>query len=473
MIRRRFYLTCLLFFFVSGCQPQKPTYKTPFKTPSNEEGQILLYLQPTPQEANKLRFILNGISAVRSDGSKIPLSLSLEELKGAELTGRQKLMASRVLPPGTYTGVSITVDKAFVQSEEGEIALFIPEEPVTASRLFEVKRREALTLFLTLHASGAITDGMSFTPVFSLATSSRGLINLSGYVSNSDSNLISVFNKKTMQVVNAISTGREPKGLALDQRRARAYVAVSGDDVIEVFDVLAGRMIGRIRLSFADEPIDLALTPDGRTLVSVNHSSNTVSIIDAISMLEITKIRVGEGPHSAVIDHSGFKAYVFNSGSSTVSVVDLTQRAPVATIGVDGAPLRGAFNRAGDRLYVINRESPNLTVVDPARFVVTNRIFVGMGAASIAVDLSTGLILVGKKFGGEISIIDPFSSMFIDTIKVRGSVAFLTIDRQENTLFVALPDRKLLQKVNFTSKEIIAEIDVGEGAYSAAVMGER
>jgi YVTN family beta-propeller protein len=250
MLRVRFFLIYLLFFFMNGCLPQEPVYKVP----SNEEGRVIIYLQPVPQEANRLRFIIDSISAVRDDGSEIPLSLSFDELKGADLTGLQKLLASGVLPPGSYTGLAIRVEKALVQTEEGELALFIPEEPVTAVRPFKVKRREALLLFLSLDPSGAITNGIRFTPGFSLATPGRGLINLTGYVSNSESNLISVFNKKTMQVVDAISTGREPKGLALDQKRARGYVATSRDDAVEVYDVFRGSIIGTIKLNFGDRP---------------------------------------------------------------------------------------------------------------------------------------------------------------------------------------------------------------------------
>ncbi len=465
----RFYFICLLLLFINSCFPQESVYKAVL----NEEGEVLVYLQPVPQEASRLRFIIEEIFAVRDDGGDIPLSLSISELKGADPAGLQKLLAAGVLPPGPYTGISIKIKKAFVQTEEGEIALLVPEEPVTAQHLFEVKRRQALTLFLYFNASGAITGGISFTPVFSLTIPGRELINFKGYVSNSGSNIISVFNKKTMQVVDAIATGKGPKGIVLDQRRRRAYVAVSGDDIVVVYDVFNGNIIGRIKLNFGDNPIELALTPDGRTLVSVNHASNTVSIIDAISRLEVRRIRVGEGPTSAVVDPSGLKAYIMNSRSNTVSVVDLTQRTIAVTIGVEGGPLRGAFNRAGDRLYVISRYSPNLTVIDPSRFMVMEKIFVGPGAVSIKVDFLTGLILVGKKFGGEITVIDPSSLMFIDSIKVRGNAAFMTIDREENTLFVALPDKRVLQKVNLTSKKIMAEIEVGEGAYAVVVMGEK
>lgn len=96
-----------------------------------------------------------------------------------------------------------------------------------------------------------------------------------------------------------------------------------------------------------------------------------------------------------------------------------------------------------------------------------------MGAVSIKVDTKTDLIYVGKEAGGEISVIDPFSLMFIDTIQVGGGAAYMTIDDEEDNLFVALPDVRAVRKVNLTSKRIMAEIEVGEGAYAVAVTGER
>ena len=458
----------LLSFLLAGCVVAR-TQPEPALT---DMGELIIYLQPLPQEAQRLRFAVEGIYALPTDGSEIPLSLSVHELRGVDLTGRQKLLATGTLPPGSFRGLSIRVKDAFVQSQEGETALLVPEEPVDVQQVFEIGRGKALTLFLTLNPSRAVTSAIRFTPGFSLEKPERILINLTGYVSNSDSNLLSVFDKQTMRVVNSIATGWGPKGIALDQRRARAYVAISRDDAIEVYDVFKGDMINRLRLNLGDGPVDLALTPDGRTLVSVNHKSNTVSIIDPTSMFESGRVQVGEGPTSVTVDPSGFKAYVMNTLSSTISVVDLTQRTVSVTIGVEGSPLQAAFSRTGDNLYVITRDTPNLLVIDSSRLTVIRTIFVGTGALSIKVDLSTGLVLVGKKFGGEITIVEPSTSIFIDTLQVEGKAAFMTIDRQEHTLLVILPDRRLLQKVNLTSKRIMAEIELYEGANQVVVMGE-
>ena len=464
-------LILLIGVVMAGCFPLDTASR--YKVPLRENGEVILYLQSLPQEAQNLRFVLDKISAVRDDGLEMPFSLLLDELRGAELSGIQKRLATAILPPGIYSGLSIHIKHAFVQTQEGEVALLVPDEPVKVDHGFDVTRRNASTLFMTLNAAGNLEAGVRFTPGFSLASAARVLINLTGYVTNSESNSISVFNKNTMQIVNTIATGQGPSGIVLDQLRTRAYVANARDNIIEVIDVFKNQIINRLRLNLNDRPTELALAPDGRTLVSVNNGSNTVSIIDALSMIELAKINVGEGPYSAVIDPSGFRVFVLNARSNTISVVDLTQRGVSVTIGLEGAPLRAAFNREVTKLFVIGQNLANMAVVDLSRFTVTEKVFIGMGAVYIQVDDQTGLIYVGKRSGGEIVVIDPFALVFIDVIRVAGKAAFMTIDQQERNLFVAIPDKNILQRINITSKKISANIDVGEGAYAVVVMGER
>ena len=229
MRQKRFFFTFVLVLFTVGCLPAGTTPKPIL----SHQGEVILYLQPVPQEYGKIRFIIDEISTIRDDDSQIPLSLTFQEVNGPKFLGRQKLLATAVLPPGSYTGLSLAIKRAFVQGEEGETALFIPEEMVTATKLFEVKPRRATALFLTLSASGAISSGITFTPSFSLATPGGMLINLTGYVSNAESNNISVFNKKTMQVVNVIATGSEPRGIALCASDQGLYrrTAVAGDRI--------------------------------------------------------------------------------------------------------------------------------------------------------------------------------------------------------------------------------------------------
>jgi YVTN family beta-propeller protein len=464
---QRFYIIALLFFSINACYSHAPLSQNAL----TDDGRVVVYLEPMPQEAAKLRFEIDEIVAVRDDGRRIALLLSVREIISADLVGRQTRLATGWLPEGAYTGISIRFRRAILQGEEGESSLLVPEEPVWLSHPFSATRRKASALFLSFNPTGALSDGVRFTPGFSMDDPGTIISNLAGYVSSPQTNTITVFNKKSMRVVDILAVGREPKGLALDQKSGRLYVALCGDDAIAVIDLLSGRAVDLMKLNYQDRPTGLALTPDGRTLVCVNQGSNTASIIDARSLFEITRIRVGEGPVSVVMAPYGLRAYVMNVLSNSVSAIDLSQRQLAATVAVEGSPLRGAFSRNGDGLFVISRDSPNLSVINPSTFIVTAKLFIGVQPGAIRVDHRTDTIIVGKQSGGLIDFIDPFSQMRIDTMTVDGHVADMAIDTEEYSLLVVLSGEQKVQKVNLTSKQITAAIEVDGEAYSVVVMG--
>jgi YVTN family beta-propeller protein len=451
-----------------GCSTPETVVQPTLET----EGELLVYLQPLPQPTHHLRFTIDQMFAVDPDGARIPLDLVFADLRGKDLIGRQTLLARGILPPGTYFGLALWLKDAFLLGEEGENALFVPDRPVRVDRLFKVMRREATALFLSLDATNMTAGNVVFEPVFSLAQAGRQLANLNGYISIPNANRLTVFNKSSMQVINVIATGLGPTGLAIDRLRRRVYVACSGQDRIEEIDMLESRVVERIALRMGDGPLALAISPDGRTLVSANNDSNTASILDLRSRIEIARLSVGRKPTDVVIDDSGRFAFVVNSLSNTVSVIDLPQSQLVAVLDVETTPLRAALVPDSRRLFVINRDSPNLSVVSSERLTLIDRIFAGAGSVSITSDPSTRLLYVGN-VTGDIGIVDPSALMFIDTISSRGAVAYLTIDKEQNSLFALRSETGTLQKINPTSKRILAEIEVDEGAYAVAVVGER
>jgi YVTN family beta-propeller protein len=453
----------------AGCTSRQSFYRPGLQN----EGQVVVYLQPLPQEVEKFRFRIEGTFAVASSGTRYPLDMVMSQIDGTALIGRQKRLAGAVLPPGNYTGLSLAVGRALRLGEDGETALLVPEAEINIDLPFDIVRKEALALFLSLRTIGVMADGAVFRPEFTLAAAGRQLASLTGYASNTAANLVTVFDKNAMQVVDTIATGQQPKGVVIDRFNRRAYVACFGDDIIEEIDILEGRVVGTIRLRIGDGPLDLALAPDGRTLVSANYGSNSASIIDAPSRQEIAHIGVGQKPMDVAVDPSGLRAYVVNSLSNTISVLDLSRPALAATLSVDVTPVQGAFDRRGERFLVIGRDSPDLTVIDAPGLNVLGKIYVGYGAAGIVVDPQTNLAYIAKRFGGEISIVDPAVQIFIDTITVDGSAARMAIDDQQNSLFVVLPELRKLQKINRTSKRITSELDLAEEPHAVAVANQR
>jgi 6-phosphogluconolactonase (cycloisomerase 2 family) len=425
----------LLLLQTAGCAPQPLAYQAALQG----EGQIHVYLQPIPQEAHRLEIHITGISAIRSDGDAIPLDTAFIELKGRELLGVQRRLASAALPPGSYDGLSIAIGGASLLSDEGPVDLLLPDAPLFIEEEFTVVRRRASTLFLSLDPAKWVTSGFRFTPAFSLAKPRRQLRGLLGFATSSGSNLVSVFNKHSMRVVDTIATSSGPKGAAIDQRRQWVYIAVAGDDAIEAIEVSTGEILRRLQLNFGDEPVEVALSPDGAFLVSANHGSNTASIIDAGSLRELDRVALPSSPTWVVAGRSSRRAYALQPLSNAVSVVELSRRSIAATRILDETPIRGAISRDGDSLYVITRYSSDLLVLDATNLTVRGRIYVGAGAASIRTDPKTGLIYVGKRTGG-ISVLDPSSLLPIDRFRIDEKVEFLAIDNDQNSLFVVLPD---------------------------------
>jgi YVTN family beta-propeller protein len=462
-------LFALCVFVLLGCQATLLQVKAPLE----EEGEVYLYIQPFPQEAYRLRFKIVEISALSADGREFPLSVSLHELKGMEMK-RQRLLASGQLPPGPYVGFSFGVKDANLKVEEGEASLLVPEAPAKVEFPFSVAKKKSYVISLAFKYRESIREGFSFSPIFSVLIPTKPIASLSGFVTNGASNNITVFDKNLGQVVAMIATGRGPAGMALDQTRRRAYVALSADDTIVVVDVTSVDVIDSIRLHTGDHPQEVALTPDGRLLLSANRDSNTVSIIDPVALLELTRINVGNGPNSVLIDPTGRRAYVFNRLSSTISVIDIPHKAIVTTISTDAGPLRGQFDRKGDRFYVINEWSSYLTVFDAASLTVLGRFTVmRMGLDAIKVDTMTDFIYLGRRNDTLVEMYDPFSFVRVDFIQTPAGVTYMTIDGETNNMYMVSPEIKSVMISNLVSKKTPSEIDVGDGPYWVTLMGER
>jgi len=126
----------LIFIISSLLFPGCSTVSSLVKPALEEEGEVYVYIEPFPQDAERLRFQLEELSVVRGDGTSVPLSLSLREFKRSDML-RQRLVASGRLAPGRYTGLSFKTKDASLRTEEGEVALLVPAEPFRINFIFD------------------------------------------------------------------------------------------------------------------------------------------------------------------------------------------------------------------------------------------------------------------------------------------------------------------------------------------------
>lgn len=455
-------------FLVCACARHLP----PTKALLGDDGEIFLYLEPFPQDSGRLSFTLAGISAVRGDGVEIPLDLKISDYRSTELR-RQRLMAVGTLPAGEYSGFSFSVKSAKLKSEEGDAALLVPDKPEKNAFPFEVKKKSAAVVSMTFRFRESIRNGFGFSPSFAMEIPANPLPTLTGYVSNEGSNTVTVFDKKAGKVAKVIETGRNPAGMVIDQAQMKAYVTLSGDDAVEAIDVMENEIVFRIPLRTGDAPRDIAVTPDGRTLLTVNSGSNTVSIVDPVSQAELARLTVGNKPVSVLLDRQGRRAFVVNSLSNSISVIDIANRSISGVISTESGPLQGQLNRKGDRLYVCHSMSPTILVIDTFSLSATKRFHGGMGISALKVNPLSDMLYVAKEHDSLLEIFDPFSFIPGDTLATSGGVAYMAIDGEERNMAILHPEQNTVQLVNLTSKKEVAVIDVGDEPHRVSMFGER
>jgi YVTN family beta-propeller protein len=463
-------LTILIAFslIISSCQARQNIARTSLEA----EGGLFVYIAPLPAEARRLSFRLTGLDAIRPEGERVPLTLVLADINGKDV-GRERLLASGNLPPGRYSGISLHVEKASLAGEEGMAAMRLQEGMTVVSIPFVVENRRAVLLSLEFRFPESVRDGFLFAPAFYATIPGRPPTGLIGLVSSSRGNTVAVFNKLTGKVVSVIPTGASPGGMAIDAARGRAYVAIAGEDAVEVIDLLDVRLIDRLSLAGGDAPVDLAISSDGRTLLSANSGSNTVSILDPVSRIEKNRVRVGNGPRSLLLDRTGRKAYVFNAMSDSISVLDVPRGTVTQTVSVESGPEKGQLSRDGKQLYVLQRLSPNLGVIDTASLSVAGKIYVGPGREALKVDSKTGWIYLARSNEDGIDVYDPFSLLPMAFIRAGGDAGYITIDDEQNNLCVVLPENGRVRLIRLGGHDTAAEIDIADGPNRAILMGER
>jgi YVTN family beta-propeller protein len=362
--------------------------------------------------------------------------------------------------------------------------LQVQAEPVRVLFPFEAARRRAAVIALSLRFPESVGSGYRFAPAFA-ATGPRTLaIGLTGLASCRGAGVVMMFDRTSGSIVSVVPVGADPEGIAVDSGRFRGYVAVAGADRVEAIGLPEQVALDRVQLSGGDRPSELVLTPDGRRLLVVNSGSNTVSVLDARTLVEAKRISVGNGPSALVLDRTGRRAFVLNTLSDSVSFIDVRlpdevpsagalSYQPTVTIGVDAGPVRGALDRSGERLFVGHGPSPYLTVLDTKTLAVSRRVYVGTGAMAMTVDPRTDRLYLARRGAGGVEVFDPGSLLPVDFIRADGDVGDLVVDAEANTLFLALPEVNEVRAVTLIGKRSVVALDAGETPYRLALAGAR
>ena len=111
-----------------------------------------------------------------------------------------------------------------------------------------------------------------------------------------------------------------------------------------------------------------------------NWLSQTVSVIDTATNTVVKTVAVGDNPVGVAVHPDGSRVYVANEYSHTVSVIDTATNTVVKTVavGVGSFPFGVTVHPDGSRVYVANEGSGGVSVIDTATNTVVKTVTVGI-----------------------------------------------------------------------------------------------
>lgn len=440
--------------------------------PRSDEGELFVYVEPLVRDERDVSVTVSEVLAVSDDGLVVPLEV--RSPLTAPARDRQRLVASGPVAAGRYVGLAVRVTRATVGGAQGQADLLVPEEPIKAEVNYAVAAGRAVVLWLRLKPVVADDVQTRYDVRATATVAVQPATDVISYASFVERDLIAAFDKRERRVFAMLRTGRGPRGLALDRARARAYVALSGDDAVAALDIATGEELGRIPLQSGDSPRELALGSDGAVLLVLNEGSKTVSFVDTDRMLESSRTSAGgEDVFNLRVDRGGGRAYVFHGRPSGVTLLDLATQRASAVGTLQGDPIWGDTTRDGSILVTAQRYTPFLEFLSVPALIPGERAFAGPGTIVVKVNPRTGLILLTRRDVPEVDVFDPLSRIVIDTLRVPGPATLLAIDDLENALFALVPSRGAIAVVDLVSKRLLSEIELGANPYKFVLSGER
>jgi YVTN family beta-propeller protein len=137
-----------------------------------------------------------------------------------------------------------------------------------------------------------------------------------------------------------------------------AYITNLESNNVSVIDTATNTVTATIAVGAG--PLGVAVSPDGSKVYITNDNDNpgTVSVIDTATNTVTATIPVGVAPVGVAVSLDGSMVYVANFGSGTVSVITTATNTVIATIPIGPSPEGLAVTPDGSKVYVTQNNNP-------------------------------------------------------------------------------------------------------------------
>jgi YVTN family beta-propeller protein len=394
---------------------------------------------------------------VRAGDIWIPILSRPLEIDAAKIGSGQVLLTSKSVPPGLYTELRITAEKASLR-QGGQMLFLALEQPAFTfpmSQGVSLGKDDSQCVLITWDVTKSLRNTALLDPDLTVSPQSIPLTADLAYVTCPDIDTVYIIRTDTNRVTGALGVTGRPTYLALDQPRNRLYVLATGEAAIKAVELSTNRVVDVMQVPLSLSPSFMTLGAEGRWAYVLDQRNDYVVRMDLLSGSLAGRMRLGEGPEyalylpeqdllavSSTLSQTVYlldpvtleqqrepisvgrspqgllvfrnQLYIAESDSNTVSVYDLSAEQITERINVGADPRRLFLNR--DRIYVSEYRKGTVSILLPGQLGVSREIPVGKSPLELDSSASRRWLYVGNEGSEDITVIDLTSGRVAGTI---------------------------------------------------------
>jgi len=222
----------------------------------------------------------------------------------------------------------------------------------------------------------------------------------------------------------------------------------------------------------------LALPASAATLVVLNKSEHTATLIDPDSGKMLAKLPVGRGPHEVIVSPDGRTAYVSNFGpygvcpqgdtmckapGNTITVLDLAEHKVKTTYdyGSNKGQHGSLISRDGKHVWVTSETPQSLLELDAATGKIVNQWLTKQERSHlVVVTPDEKKFYVTNTVSGSVSVVERATGA-VKVIPIGKGAEAITISPDGREVWVGLPVDNKLAVISTANDEIAETIDSG------------
>jgi len=206
-----------------------------------------------------------------------------------------------------------------------------------------------------------------------------------GFISNGQSNSVTVFDLKTLQKTGEPATGQNPDAICYEPKTQRVFTFNGRSSDSTAIDAKSLEIVGTFKLG--GKPEFCAVDGAGKIYNNLEDTSEVIEIDAAkLTVLRRASLAPAEGPSGLAIDTKNKKLFSV-CDNKMMAVVDIPTMKVVATPAIGSGPDAAGFDPGTGLAFSSNGEG-TLTIVKPVngKYEAVDTVTTERGARTMTVD---------------------------------------------------------------------------------------